>query len=64
MPKPRDKHGNDFMFACGWVAINLLAAKYGNTEEQEKHSLKMRRLTEDLYSVVMKHWTEWEKQDE
>lgn len=62
MPKPRDKAGNDFMFACGWLAGNLLKARSGTQIVQDKDSLKMRRLTEDLYAVVMRHWNEWEKE--
>jgi hypothetical protein len=61
MSKPRDRSGNDFIFACGMVAVELYHAKYGRQSDSkiEDDDKKVRALASDLYTVIMKHWDRW-----
>lgn len=61
MKKPRDMAGNDFVVACTYVAFQLFRAKYKRlpNEKCTRDKAMVRPLSEELYSVIMRHWGQW-----
>ena len=61
MVKPRDSFGNDFIAPCAYLAALLFRDKYKREGDPKcrDDSAKIRGLSEDLYSVVIRHWKEW-----
>lgn len=59
--KPRDMAGNDFIVLCTALAMQLFMTRF-KRESNVKCNLDRKRiqtLSNDLYSVIMRHWKEW-----